>query len=291
MSEFEFLRDVTVGQYVPTASPIHRLDPRAKLLAFTVLLFAAILAPGIAGALVFLGVMLALAWLARIPVGYALSGVRPALPFIVTLALFQLFATPPAVQPGQCLPFVEWGFLSLTSCGVSLVVLSTFRFLGLILLVSLLTMTTSVTELAHGIEIGLRPLQRLGLPAHELSLVATIAIRFVPTLAEEMERLAKAQAARGADFGQGAGGFVTRIRRLVPLFVPLILASLRRAEELSQAMETRAYLGGAGRSHYVHLDARLVDWAAVGAALAVAALLLLGPWAAIDAGLWARVIG
>ena len=290
MSEFEFLRNVTVGQYLPTGSPIHRLDPRAKLLAFVVLLLAAILAPGIAGALAFLAVMLALTVVARIPVGYALRGVLPAMPFIVTLALFQLFA-PPVAATATCAPLVEWGFLGITSCGVSLVFMSMLRFLGLILLVSLLTMTTSVTELAHGIEVGLRPWQRVGIPAHELSLVATIAIRFVPTLAEEMERLAKAQAARGADFGTGAAGFVTRIRRLIPLFVPLITSSLRRADALTEAMETRAYLGGGGRSHYVDLDARPTDWVAVGAAVALAAALLLGPWAAIDAGLWARVIG
>lgn len=285
MSEFEFLRNITIGQYLPTGSPIHRLDPRAKLLGFTILLLAAVLTPGYTGAVAFLVLALTLTWIARIPLGYALRGIGPALPFIIVLALFQLLAPP--VRPGAvCADLVRVGFFAVTDCGVGLVVLSILRFLGLILLVSAMTFTTSVSEMAHGVEVGLRPLQRFGFPAHEVSLVATIAIRFVPTLAEEMERLVKAQAARGADFGARGAGFVTLVRRLFPLFIPLIVKSLRRAEELSQAMESRAYLGGGGRTHYVSLHAGRSDGVAVGVCLVLAALLLFSPWPALDAALW-----
>ena len=288
MSEFEFLRNVTIGQYLPTASVIHRLDPRAKILGFLALLTATMMVQGYTGAVIVLALIIALTLLARIPLGFAFTSVRAALPFLLVFAVLQLIV--PVVPQGMtCNDVARVGFFGLTDCALYLVGLSTLRFITLILLLGLLTYTTAVTEMAHGIEAGLRPLQAIGLPAHELSLVATIAIRFVPVLAEEIERLAKAQAARGADFGQGAGGVVTRVRRLLPLMVPLILISLRRAEDLALAMESRGYVGGKGRSHFVQLRARPADWMAVAVALIITLAVVRGPWQGLDAAIWTSI--
>lgn len=288
MSEFEFLRHVTIGQYLPTGSIIHRLDPRAKILGFLALLAATMMVQGYTGALIVLALIILLTLLARIPLGFAFTSVRAALPFLVVFAVLQLIV--PVVPQGMtCSDVARVGFVGISDCALYLVGLSTLRFVTLILLLGLLTYTTAVTEMAHGIEAGLRPLQAIGVPAHELSLVATIAIRFVPVLAEEIERLAKAQAARGADFGQGAGGIVTRVRRLLPLMVPLILLSLRRAEDLAQAMESRGYVGGKGRSHFVQLRARPSDWMAVGATVLIALVVMRGPWQGLDAAIWTRL--
>jgi energy-coupling factor transport system permease protein len=143
---------------------------------------------------------------------------------------------------------------------------------------SLFSFSTTTTELTHGVEHLLRPLQPLGLPAHEFALMVNIAIRFLPTLAEEAERLMKAQASRGADFGRGQRSFLQRTRQLLPLLVPLFLVSLRRAEELIEAMEARCYIGGKGRTYLIHLQARAVDYAAV---LGTAALTLLALWLSV----------
>lgn len=273
MDDFEFLRNITIGQYLPTASPLHRLDPRAKILAFIALIAAVTFTSTYLGNLLLLAIILALVAYARIPLAYALAGLRPALPFILVLISLQLFFAP--VNPDSPV-LLRLAFLTVTADSARQLVVSFARFAELILLVSLLTLATATTELAHGVESLLAPLQKIRVPAHEFALVLTIALRFVPLLAEETERLIKAQVSRGADFGAGSRWrFVQQTRRMLPLFVPLFLAALQRAEELIVAMEARGYLGSQGRTRFVELRATRRDVIAAGVAVLFAVLMLL----------------
>ncbi len=277
MEEFEFLRDITIGQYLPLGSPVHSLDPRAKLAAFLVLLVAITFTNSYLGNLVLLLLLLLLVAIARIPLAYALAGLRPALPFILVLALFQFLFSSSSI--GDTRVIWQIGFIPVTVGGVHLAVISIARFVELFLLVSLLTLSTTTTELAHGQESLLAPLAALHLPVHEFALTMTIALRFVPLIAQEAERLIKAQVSRGADFGLGSRWqFIQQTRRMIPLLVPLFIASLQRAEELIVAMEARGYLGGAGRTRFVELHATRRDAVAVLIAIVLAGAILGAPF-------------
>jgi energy-coupling factor transport system permease protein len=285
MSEFELLRNVTIGQYLPTGSVVHRLDPRFKLLAFLPLVAAASYVATYVGNFILLAAALLLLLLSRVPMGYALSGVRPALPVILVLAIMQIVVPPQPFLGDQeaCTVLLSWGFISLTDCTVRLVVVSALRFFQLILLTNLLTFSTTTTELAHGTESLLRPLQRIGFPAHELAMIVTIALRFVPTLARELERIMKAQVSRGADFGgQGRLRFIRQTRHLLPLLVPLFLNALRRAEELILAMEARCYVGGRGRTRLMQLQSRPADVLALLLVVGFALFMLLHDFSSTD---------
>jgi len=287
MENFELLRHITIGQYLPTASPIHRLDPRVKLLGFGALVLAAAFNGSYLGNLVMLATLLGLVALARVPLAYALQGIRPALPIILVLAAFQVLLPPPVFSAASgCAVLVSWPFLQLTDCTLRLVIVSALRFGELIILTSLLTLCTPMADLSRGVERLLAPLARLRFPAHEVALVLTIALRFVPILAEEMERIVKAQVSRGADFGgQSRLRFIRQTQQLLPLLVPLFLISLRRAEELALAMEVRCYVGGAGRTHLVRLRARPTDLAALGLTIAFTVLMLSLDFTAADRAL------
>jgi energy-coupling factor transport system permease protein len=165
-------------------------------------------------------------------------------------------------------------------------VVALVRFVVLIMGVSLFSFSTRTTELTHGVEHLLRPLQQIGLPAHEFALTVVIALRFIPLLALEAERIAKAQASRGADYGGGRMNVLKRARRLLPLLIPLFVAALRRAETLALAMEARCYTGGRGRTHLIRLSARFSDALAVGAALLLTLAPLAATWVDLDQLLW-----
>jgi energy-coupling factor transport system permease protein len=273
-SEFELLGRVTIGQYLPTASPVHHLDPRAKLVMVLLLIVAVTAGHSLTALAILLVAVLLGLRVARIPLRFALAGLRPMLPFLLLLALIQVFAIPQY----SARALWRWGIVTVTDRGLLAGILLLARFCTIVLGLSLFSFSTTTTELTHGVEHLLRPLQPLGLPAHEFALMVNIAIRFLPTLAEEAERLMKAQASRGADFGRGQGSFLQRTRRLLPLLVPLFLVSLRRADELIEAMEARCYIGGKGRTYLIHLKARAVDYAA---ALGAAALTLLALWLSV----------
>lgn len=286
MAEFEFLANVTIGQCLPTGSVLHQLDPRVKLLAFILLVGVVSFTSTLSGNVVLLLIIAGLFAVARIAFPYALRGLRPFLPWIAAFAAFQLLFTSGGGFVGgtDCRALLDWWAVGITSCSVKLVLVSTMRFIALYLLVSLLTFTTSTTELGHGTERLLNPFARFGVPAHELALVLTIALRFVPTLAQEAERLVKAQVSRGADFG-GAGRwrFVRRTRQMLPLLVPLFLNSLRRAEVLSLAMEARCYGGGKGRTHLIELKSSPLDYLALAMTVALAVFMMTYNFTAIDA--------
>ena len=283
-SEFELLGRMTIGQYLPTGSWLHRLDPRFKLLMGLLLIIATVATADLLGlALLFCAVLVGLV-VARISLRFALAGLLPMLPFLALLALLQVFAIPQYGADATVL--WRWTILRVTDRSLLAAALLLARFGIMVLGLSLFSFCTSTTELTHGIEHLLLPLQGLGFPAHELSLVLTIALRFLPILAEETERLMKAQASRGADFGRGRGGLLQRTRRLLPLLVPLFLASLRRADELVEAMEARCYLGGKGRTHLLRFRAHPSDYLGLVVSLALAVLAIGLSMARAQAWLW-----
>ncbi|NPA91726.1 MAG: energy-coupling factor transporter transmembrane protein EcfT [Chloroflexi bacterium] len=282
MEEFELLRYVTIGQYLPLNSPIHRLDPRFKLVAFTILVIAITFTATYIGNIVLLLLLTGLLILARVPIPYALSGLRPALPFLLFLMAMQIafYTEGFAKNMGVCYHLLDAWFIHATTCSVKLALVSAARFIELLMLTSLLTLTTTTTELTHGIERLFSPLQRwFNFPAHELALIITIALRFVPTFAEELERIMKAQVSRGADLGQrGRFRFIQQTKAILPVLVPLFMGAFRRAEDLILAMEARCYVGGKGRTHYTELHSQWSDYAAVLIALLLALIVLLTPW-------------
>lgn len=250
------------GQVLPTQSLVHRLDPRTRLLGFLGLLIVLVTASRLGPAALALGATVGLVALARVPWRYALRGLWLLLPWLLLVALMQIIFG--LGNTAGCPTLLVWGPLSLTPCVLRFALLTLTRFAGLALLVGLLTWTSAVPDLARGIKALASPLDRLGLPAHELAMVAVIAIRFIPTMALELERLQKAQMARGAGLEGRQAGFLRRVRRTLPMIVPLFVLALRRAERLAEAMEARVYGGGRGRGRYARLRFQWIDWVALG---------------------------
>ncbi|MGE5507556.1 MAG: energy-coupling factor transporter transmembrane component T family protein [Chitinophagales bacterium] len=257
------LNDLTIGQYLPLESPVHRLDPRTKILAVTVVITVLFLVHGFTGYGVIAAFLAVVVALSHISVRYLVRGLRPLwMIILITLAL-NLFMT-----EGRVLAYL--GPLKLTYEGLTRGLLMTLRLLLLITATSLLTLSTSPIALTDGIESLLGPFRRFGVPAHELAMMMTIALRFIPTLLEESEKIMKAQMARGADFE--SGHLMQRAKNLVPLLVPLFVGAFRRADELATAMEARCYRGGEGRTKFRPLVMRRADWVALGLTMAFGAV-------------------
>ncbi len=273
MSDFEVLRSLSFGQYLPAGSPLHRLDPRVRLTGILLLMLALMACARLTIAFLGLTLVLGLFGLARLPLGYGLRGLRPLLPLFGFVLVLQLLFYPheAAVAEGSAVVW-QWGPILISAASLLDTASILLRMVAIALLLTLLTAIADTTDLVHAVEGMLRPLQRLHLPAHELALMVAITLQFIPLLGRELERLLKAQAARGADFGRGRGNFFTRIRRMLPLLIPLFLAALRRAEELALAMEARGYAGGRGRTSLVRLQMRPADFLALALSLAITAL-------------------
>lgn len=280
MEEFDLLRNVTIGQYIPTGSMIHRLDPRAKILAATFLILAISFNTSIVANLIFLVITLVIAKLSRIEFRYILRGLLLGLPILIFIFVMQFLFLGRVEPAGQI--YFEWGWFRLTRYGLQTMAISGIRIISFIFLTSLVTMTATTTELTHGVERILHPFRRFGLPAHELALILTIALRFVPTLAEEAERILKAQASRGADISRRRIWRPDRAAKAyLPLIVPLFLGAFRRAEDLVYAMEARCYIGGEGRTNFVVLHGTWRDYAAVVLSFLLLLLLTFYPWPAV----------
>ncbi len=256
--EFELARNVTIGQYIPGASFIHRLDPRTKIIVSIILAAAFAATRSLLAILLLVGVILLLVRLAGIPILYALRGLLPSLGFLIFLLLVQLLYQGWREPAGRV--YFEWGWLRLTRYSVHLVVLAALRFSGYLILLSLLTLTTTAGNLTHGLELLASPLRYIGVPVRELSIMYMIALRFVPTLAADLEQIMKAQASRGGGMGQRnfwRPDLAARAR--LPLIVPLFLSALQRAEDLVLAMEARGFVGGAQRTKFVQLRFTALD--------------------------------
>lgn len=263
----ELTKYVPIGQYLPRASVIHALDPRTKIIAVTLLSVGLFFVWSGAGFGLVAGIIAAGLILGRIPLGYALRGLRPIIVLLaVSVVLNLLFA------PSDASPVVaRLGPLLVTESALRTAAFIGLRLLLLVATTSLLTYTTSPIDLTDGLEWLLRPLRRFGVPGHELAMMMTIALRFIPTLLEETERIVKAQMARGADFGQGR--LFDRVRGFIPVLVPLFVTAFRRSEDLALAMEARCYRGGEGRTRMHVLRWRAADGFAL---LIVAGATLLG---------------
>jgi len=277
MREFEFLRNVTIGQYIPTDSIIHRLDPRTKLLSALCFALAVSATRSAAATVLVLALLMGVIRLSKLPIPYVLRGLLPGLPFLIFLFVMQTLFQGGNIPCG--IVWYEWWFVRMTPCLAELVVLGMLRVVAFLYIVSLLTLTTTSSYLTHGIEILLAPLQRIGLPVHEFALANMIALRFIPTLAEELERTARAQASRGGDFGSAPWyrpDIMARAR--FALLIPLFVNALRRAEDLVLAMEARSYVGSKGRTKFVELHFGAADWAVLLLSLAVWLSVWLLPW-------------
>jgi energy-coupling factor transport system permease protein len=265
MEDFELLRHITIGQYLPGDSIIHRLDPRNKISIFLFITAAVTFSVSYTGNIVLVLVTLSLVLLSGVSMRYVFSGIKPAIPIIIVLAILQLLLYGEGFVPYgmRSKTYFHWGIIHITNGSVQLVIVSAMRFVELLFLTSLLTNTTTLADITHGMENMLRPFSRIGVPSHELSLVATIALRFVPLLAEQLEIIMKAQASRGADIAhKGKLQFVTTARQVAALIVPLFIDAFRRAEDLILAMQARCYVGSRGRSSYIRLKFTGVDYVA-----------------------------
>ena len=261
------LRDISIGQFFPGKSVVHRLDPRAKIIftvAFIVLIF---LAKNLASFALVILFSLAVILIAKISVKVVLKGIKPIIPLILFTAVLNLF-----FMSGT--PVFHWWIITITKEGIRLSVLMTIRIICLISGASLLTYTTSPIALTDAIERLFKPLKRIHFPVHEMAMMMTIALRFIPTLIEETDKIMSAQKARGADME--TGGLIKRAKALIPILIPLFVSAFRRAEELALAMECRCYQGGEGRTRMKQLHFSSLDfWAALTFILLIAATLLL----------------
>ena len=260
------LKDITIGQFFPGDSAVHRLDPRVKIvltIAFIVLLFLAEGPVSYALVLAFLAIIIGIS---RISPKLVVRGLKPILFIIVFTAVLNLF-----YAPGEYI--WQWGFLHISREGIRTAIFMVVRLMLLIIATSMLTYTTSPIQLTDGLERLLSPLKKLHAPVHELSMMMSIALRFIPTLIEETEKIISAQKARGADFE--SGNLVQRAKAMIPILVPLFISAFRRADELATAMECRRYRGDIGRTRMKQLKITRVDICAVLICAALFAAILL----------------
>jgi energy-coupling factor transport system permease protein len=277
MQDFALLRHVSIGQYLPGDSVVHRLDPRVKITLVMLLIVALMFNTSYLGNAIVLLLCAGLVLLAGVSFGYILGSVRPVAPVLAMLAVFQLFflGGAPVTTTIPTRTFFEWGPLALSTNSIQVAVVSLLRFVDLTILISLLTNTTPLAHLTYAIEDMLRPFAPLGLPAHEIALVGMITLRFIPILAEQMETIVKAQASRGAQVAAGGRlAFIQNARSILVFIVPLFLDAFRRAEDLIVAMEARCYTGGRGRTRLLQLHITPADACALILAAGVSGLLI-----------------
>lgn len=262
------LRDITIGQYFPGTSPVHRVDPRVKLVLVIALIVTLFLAAGPVSYALLTGFILCIIKMSGIQPKMVVRGLKPVVFIVVFTAVLNLFYT-----PGNEL----WslGFLHITDASIRVAILMVVRILLLIIGTSMLTYTTSPIELTDGLEMLLSPLKKIHVPVHELAMMMSIALRFIPTLIEETEKIISAQKARGADFDSGS--LIQRARAMVPILVPLFISAFRRADELAIAMECRLYRGDVGRTRMKQMKLGAVDgWAIAVCTLLFGAVIVLG---------------
>ena len=262
------IRDITLGQYFPGNTVIHRLDPRVKLTLTIVYITALFLARGVAGYALMLCILLACIFVSKIKLKTIFRSIRPIIIIIAFTAILNIFFT-----GGE--PVIEFWRITVTREGLIRAVQMVLRLVMLITGSFLLTYTTSPIALTDGIERMMNPLKKIKFPAHELAMMMSIALRFIPTLIEETWKIMSAQKARGANFE--TGGLIKRAKAIMPLIIPLFISAFRRADELATAMESRCYNGGEGRSRMKVLKMGTKDFLSFSYGAAVlAAVIVLG---------------
>ena len=245
---------ITIGQYYPTNSRIHKLDPRVKLCGTIIYIVLLLVANHYMGYIVAAIFLAACVKFSKVPPKMIFRGLRAVLFIMVFIALTNLFLT----TGGETV--FQLGFVRVTNTGIVLAAKMCARLVLLICGSSFLTLTTSPIQLADGIEFMLRPLKKVKVPAHDIAMMMSIALRFIPTLAEEADKIIKAQKARGADFD--TGGPAKRAKSLLPILVPLFVSAFKRADELATAMEARCYRGDVNRTRMKEMKMKKLDWLA-----------------------------
>lgn len=263
------LDNITLGQYYPSDSVIHRLDPRTKLLFTLVYIVMLFVVNNLWGYLTALIGLTAIIILCKIPVKTILSGLKTIIFIILLTVILNLFMTPGTV-------IWSWKFLKITAEGVRNSIFMAFRLVLLIVGTNIMTLTTTPMDLTDGMEHGMRHVPFLGKYAHEMAMMMSIALRFIPTLIEETDKIMKAQKARGANFE--TGNLFNRAKALIPILVPLFISAFRRAEELATAMEARCYRGGENRTRLKVLVYQKRDYAALVIMLLFAVMMVATRW-------------
>lgn len=260
------IKDITLGQYFPGESILHKADSRVKIIltfAFSLIIFVISSYVGFLtlAAFIMLGIKIS-----RIPLRYTLKGLKPLVFIIAFSVLVNLFTT-------EGTAFFKYKFIKLTYEGMDTAVKITLRLSLLIIITSLMTLTTTPISLTDGLEKLLSPFKKFGVPVHEFAMMMTIALRFIPTLLEETDKIMKAQASRGADFE--SGNIIQRAKSFVPVLVPLFVSAFRRADELAMAMESRCYRGGKERTRMKQLRFKSFDFILLTVSIGVAVLLVV----------------
>ena len=275
------IRDITIGQYFPGKSAIHKMDPRIKILLSILYIVMQFVADNMWGLL--LGVLFGFAayLISRTPLSMIWKSMKPVVPIVIFTAVLNLF-----LSTGD--PLWQWKFLKITREGIETAVFMSVRILCLIAGTSLLTYTTSPIALTDGIERLLSPLKKIKLPVHELAMMMTIALRFIPTLIEETDKIMSAQKARGADLE--SGGVMQRAKALLPILIPLFVSAFRRADELALVMECRCYHGGEGRTRMKQMKLHGRDLiSGVATAAVFAGVILLNKYVNLLPTIWQQL--
>ncbi len=244
------IRDITIGQYYNTDSVLHRLDPRVKLMGTLLFLLSLFLKQSILAYVLITVVLVCVIHLSHVPFSYMIKGLKAILFLLLLTVPMNLFMT-----PGE--PVFQWKALQITAEGIKIAIFTVIRLVYLIIGSSLMTLTTTPNQLTDGLEKGLGFLKVIKVPVHEIAMMMSIALRFIPILMEETDKIMKAQMARGADFESGK--IWSRLKNMVPLLVPLFISAFRRASDLAMAMEARCYRGGKGRTKMKPLVYRKQD--------------------------------
>lgn len=247
------LRDITLGQYYQTDSPVHKLDPRVKLVGTLVFIISLFLGKSVWLYIVITACLAAVIKISKVPFKFIIKGLKPVLVLIVLSAVFNLFLT-----DGE--PLVHIWKLTITREGLYLAVFMVVRLMYLIMGTSLMTLTTTPNNLTDGLEKGLSFLRVFKVPVHEIAMMMSIALRFIPILVEETDKIMKAQTARGAEFNKG--NIINRAKSMIPVLIPLFISAFRRANDLAMAMEARCYHGSAGRTKMKPLKYKKNDFVA-----------------------------
>lgn len=248
------IRDITLGQYYSGDSVIHRLDARVKIVATLLFIVELFIVDNFIGFIIAAGALAAVIVASKVPFSYIVRGLKPIFVILCFTFVLNMF-----MVDGRVLVCI--GFLKITEEGVRLAVFMAVRLILLLLGSSMLTLCTRPLSLTDGIERLLSPLKKIGVPAHEIAMMMTIALRFIPTLLEETDKIMKAQQARGADFE--SGNIIQRAKSLVPILVPLFVSAFRIAQDLAMAMEARCYRGGEHRTRLHELKLKQLDYGAI----------------------------
>jgi energy-coupling factor transport system permease protein len=261
----EVIKDITLGQYIPGESALHRADPRVKIILSLIYMILIFITDSYMSFLMLAIFTIMVIVVSGIPIKYTLKGLKPIAFIVIFTVIINVFTT-------KGTPIIQYGFIKITYEGIDVAAKLALRLSLLVISTSLLTLTTTPILLTDAIEKLMRPLKFIGVPAHEIAMMMTISLRFIPTLLEETDKIMKAQASRGADFD--TGNFIQRAKSFVPVLVPLFVSAFRRADDMAVAMEARCYRGSEGRTRMKQLKISSIDYKIISVMIVMTVVLL-----------------